>query len=85
MHACMHTHTHIHMHARMHIHTHTHTHTQGLSSSSLNADEWIKRVAETMEGKGGGSKMYAQAYSHSVDKLPTALEAAREFARLKLQ
>ncbi len=62
-----------------------HTHTQSLSSSGLIADEWIKKVAGVMGGKGGGNKMSAQASSPKVDKLLGALEAAREFAKLKLE
>ena len=51
---------------------------------SLKADEWVKKVTEVIGGKGGGNNLSAQASGPNVDQLSDALEAAREFARLKL-
>jgi len=51
----------------------------------LRADEWVKAVAPTVGGGGGGKPTLAQAGGKQPDKLGDALAAAERLARDKLQ
>jgi alanyl-tRNA synthetase len=52
--------------------------TRDLVDRGLSAGEWIKSPAEAVGGRGGGKPDMAQAGGKSPDKIPTALDAARE-------
>ena len=53
-------------------------------SQGLKADEWVKAVSMVIGGKCGGKAMSAEATGPHVEKLQEALQAARDFASLKL-
>ncbi len=50
-----------------------------------NAGDWVKRTAGIMGGGGGGRPDMAQAGGKSPEKLPAALEEARQAIRIVLQ
>ena len=55
-----------------------------VSSSGLNAGDWVKAVAPVVGGGGGGKPTLAQAGGKDPQKLPDAIRAATEWAREKL-
>jgi alanyl-tRNA synthetase len=52
--------------------------TRDLVDRGLSAGDWIKSPAEVVGGRGGGKPDMAQAGGKLPDKLPEALEAARQ-------
>ena len=56
-----------------------------LEARVLSAGDWIKEPATIVGGKGGGRHDMAQAGGKLVDKLPTALDAARRAIEAMLQ
>jgi alanyl-tRNA synthetase len=52
--------------------------------SRLQAGSWVKEVAPQVGGGGGGKPDMAQAGGKSPERLPTALEHARQYARKQL-
>ncbi|KAK4337311.1 hypothetical protein RND71_043597 [Anisodus tanguticus] len=53
-------------------------------SSKLKANEWIKEICPTIDGKGGGKAESAQASGSNIDNIEKAVELAKTFAKLKL-
>lgn len=51
---------------------------------SNKANEWIKEVSTSINGKGGGKAESAQAQGSNTDKMDEAVELAVNFAKLKL-
>ncbi len=49
-----------------------------LDDRGLNAGDWIKGAAEVVGGRGGGKPDMAQAGGKLPEKLPEALDAARQ-------
>ncbi|KAI1730704.1 tRNA synthetases class II (A) domain-containing protein [Ditylenchus destructor] len=52
--------------------------------SGLKATEWINKVCEVIGGRGGGRDQQASATGDALDKVNEAVEAAKQFAQLKL-
>ncbi len=52
--------------------------TRDLEDRGLNAGDWIRAAAEVVGGRGGGRPDMAQAGGKQPEKLPAALEAARQ-------
>ncbi len=52
--------------------------THDLEQRGLNAGDWIRSAAEVVGGRGGGRADMAQAGGRHPDKLPAALDAARQ-------
>ncbi len=52
--------------------------THDLEQRGLNAGDWIRSAAEVVGGRGGGRADMAQAGGKHPDKLPAALDAARQ-------
>jgi alanyl-tRNA synthetase len=53
-------------------------------SKRLNAKEWVEAPLAVLGGKGGGKPTTAQGQGSHIDKVPDAMKAAEEFAKLKL-
>ncbi len=53
-------------------------------AKQLNAGEWVKAPLEILGGKGGGKPTTAQGQGPNVEKVPEALRAAEDFAKLKI-
>jgi alanyl-tRNA synthetase len=56
-----------------------------LEARGLSAGDWIKDPATIVGGKGGGKPDLAQAGGKLVDKLPAALDAARQSIEARLR
>jgi alanyl-tRNA synthetase len=56
-----------------------------LQEKGLDASKWINSAAQIVGGRGGGKPDMAQAGGKEPDKLPEALEAARESIRTLLE
>jgi len=54
---------------------------RGLEEAGMHAGNWVREVSKIVGGGGGGKPSMAQAGGKLPDKLPEALEAARQFAR----
>ena len=52
-----------------------------LGGAGLDAGQWVGAVAPVVGGGGGGKPAMAQAGGREPDKIPEALEKAKEFAR----
>lgn len=52
--------------------------------AGLKAGDWVKQVAQVVGGGGGGRPDMAQAGGKDPDKLPEALDIAKQFAEEKL-
>lgn len=52
--------------------------------NGLKASEWINKVCEIIGGRGGGNDQQAQATGDALEKVNEAIQAAKEFAQLKL-
>jgi alanyl-tRNA synthetase len=52
--------------------------THDLEKRGLNAGDWIRSAAEVVGGRGGGRADMAQAGGKHPEKLPDALDAARQ-------
>uniref|UniRef100_T1J525 Alanine--tRNA ligase n=1 Tax=Strigamia maritima TaxID=126957 RepID=T1J525_STRMM len=50
----------------------------------LKANEWVDKISGIIDGKGGGKEESAQATGNKISALNEAMEAAKEFAKLKL-
>uniref|UniRef100_H3CEF1 Alanine--tRNA ligase n=1 Tax=Tetraodon nigroviridis TaxID=99883 RepID=H3CEF1_TETNG len=57
---------------------------QETASRGLKASEWVQDLCPLLDGKGGGKDLSAQATGKNTHRLQEALQAARQFARLKL-
>ena len=57
----------------------------GLVGGALDAGRWVGTVAKVVGGGGGGKPGMAQAGGRDAEKIPEALEAAREFVHKALQ
>ena len=55
-----------------------------LQDRGLNAGKWIRGAAEVVGGRGGGKPDMAQAGGKDPEKLPEALDAARQTIALML-
>lgn len=53
-------------------------------SKQLNAKEWVEAPLTVLGGKGGGKPTTAQGQGSYYDKVPDAIKAAEEFAKMKL-
>ena len=49
-----------------------------LESRGVSANDWVREVAAVVNGSGGGRADMAQAGGKSPEKLPHALETARQ-------
>ncbi|CAH2219240.1 alanine--tRNA ligase, cytoplasmic [Pelobates cultripes] len=58
---------------------------QETAHKGLKACEWVNKVSELMERKGGGKDTSAQATGRNVGSLSEILRAAEDFAKLKLE
>ncbi|MDO7252451.1 alanine--tRNA ligase [Helicobacter cappadocius] len=57
----------------------------GVKNAPLKAGEWIKGVANIMQGQGGGRDDFATAAGKDIDKIKEALKFAQDFAREKIE
>lgn len=57
---------------------------QEVAEKGLKANEWVQRISDLLDGKGGGKDMSAQATGKNIDCIQEALKLATEFAQLKL-
>lgn len=57
----------------------------GVKNAPLKAGEWIKKVANILEGGGGGRDDFATAGGKNPSKIPQALEFAKEFAKTAIE
>ncbi|MFP4053333.1 MAG: alanine--tRNA ligase [Phycisphaerae bacterium] len=55
-----------------------------VAATSVKAGDWVKAVASVVGGGGGGKPTMAQAGGKDPDKLPEALETARDWMQQKL-
>uniref|UniRef100_A0A0K0F7G9 Alanine--tRNA ligase n=1 Tax=Strongyloides venezuelensis TaxID=75913 RepID=A0A0K0F7G9_STRVS len=55
-----------------------------LVSKGFKAQDWINKVCEVIDGKGGGKDTQAQATGNRLEKLDEAVDVAKEFASLTL-
>ncbi|KAM5126207.1 alanine--tRNA ligase, cytoplasmic [Mantella aurantiaca] len=58
---------------------------QETADRGLKANEWVARVSELLDGKGGGKDTSAQATGRNTSCLSEALRLAEDFAKLKLE
>ncbi len=56
----------------------------GVKGNSIKAGEWLREVAEVVDGKGGGRADFAQGGGKDISKLNEAKERALEFIKEKL-
>lgn len=56
----------------------------GVKNACLKAGEWIKEVAQFLDGNGGGRDDFATAGGKNHNKIPDALELAKKIARFNL-
>lgn len=59
--------------------------TEDLVKKGLKAGDLIKEVAPLVEGRGGGKPDLAQAGGQNAAGIPSALEAAKAWAKQKLE
>lgn len=57
---------------------------QEVASRGLKASEWVQELCPLLDGKGGGKDMSAQATGRNTRCLQEALQAAQQFAQMKL-
>ncbi|KAI6178830.1 Alanine--tRNA ligase, mitochondrial [Aphelenchoides besseyi] len=55
-----------------------------LVTSGFKALDWVNKVCEIAQGRGGGKDEQAQATCEKLEKLDEAMEAARQFAKLSI-
>ncbi|KAI6225602.1 40S ribosomal protein S21 [Aphelenchoides besseyi] len=55
-----------------------------LATSGFKALDWVNKVCEIAQGRGGGKDEQAQATCEKLEKLSEAIEAARQFAKLSI-
>ncbi|AQW85648.1 alanyl-tRNA synthetase [Campylobacter pinnipediorum subsp. caledonicus] len=57
----------------------------GVKNANIKAGEWVKQVAQTLGGNGGGRDDFATAGGKDISKIPDAQKVAVEFAKEKLK
>ncbi|OPA82123.1 alanine--tRNA ligase [Campylobacter pinnipediorum subsp. pinnipediorum] len=57
----------------------------GVKNANIKAGEWVKQVAQTLGGNGGGRDDFATAGGKDISKIPDAKNVAVEFAKEKLK
>ena len=58
---------------------------KALVEQGLRADEWLKGLSDILGGKSGGKAMSAQCSGPNINQIAQAVDAAKDFARLKLR
>jgi alanyl-tRNA synthetase len=58
---------------------------KSLISKGLKAGDWVKKAAMACGGGGGGRPDTAQAGGKEPEKIPDAMEAAREYVKEAIQ
>ena len=51
-----------------------------LKQGSMKASEWIKKVMQVVDGRGGGKDMVAQGTGTKVEAIDEAIQVATSFA-----
>ncbi len=57
----------------------------GVKNAPIKANAWVNEVAQTLGGKGGGRDDFASAGGKDTEKLPTALNLAKNTALKALE